>query len=175
MFYLSITDQYVCGCLNLTLISEVRFHLVELYLSLKNIILFNIFCAHLYFVWKRWIDQKQDIVNEYCVLPCTIWWKIACSSPKHPQCSRQKHFVVRSISWWTTNPQSQGLPKQSCIYVLPLPAEPMPAASLLNEEMTVVLIQKLLGSNQTLKSQNSFSNLPPTSWLLKTKQNKTSK
>lgn len=75
----------------------------------------------------------------------------------------KKHFVVRSISWWTTNPQSQGLPKRSCNYVLPLPAEPMPPASLLSEEMTVLIIRKFLDSNQTIKNQNSFSNLPPTS------------
>ena len=120
MFYLSITDQYVCGCLNLTLSLRSQVSSCSIVFNfLKNIILFNIFCAPLYFVWKRWINQKQDIVNEYCVLPCTIWWKIACSSPKHLQCSRQKHFVVRSSSWWTANPQSQGLPKRSCNCLTP--------------------------------------------------------
>lgn len=69
----------------------------------------------------------------------------------------QVHFMVDYKS-----PKS-GIPQAILHLCLTLPAEPMPPASLLNEEMTVLLIRKLLDSNQTLKNQNSFSNLPPTS------------
>lgn len=139
----------------------------------KKILFYLIFFVHICILYgKRWIDQKQDIVNEYCVLPCKIWWKIACSSPKHPQCSRQKtlcsqvHFMVDYKS-----PKS-GTPQAILHLCLTLPAEPIPPASLLEWRNTAVLIRKLWAAIKHSKVKTVFLTfLPPpdSSKLNKTK------
>lgn len=127
---------------------------------------------------KRKIQGKKLLMN-ITFWPVHVVWKQLFLPPNTHR--DQDKSILQSGPFQgglqtTPTPQvrdfsSTPSPPPAHIHVFPIPAQLRPPEGLLNEEMTVLLTQELLHSHQTLKNQNGFSNLLPTSWLPKTKQN----